>query len=402
MMSGGSVDYNNHPAVINLKNYLKIKCVHPDIKYGKCVEFLVGMAAEIGLAAETHTLPGDLPLLVMTWEGLKPELPTILLNSHMDVVPAEGDWKHPPFGAEVEDGVIYGRGAQDMKGTSIQYLEAVRKLKSQGTRLNRTVHLTFVPEEEKGGRAGMGEFVKTEAYRRLNVGFALDEGLSNPGEEFLVFNKEKSMWHVNIICTGKSGHGSMLLPENCGEKVRYVINKFMDLREFYRQKLVDDSNLTIGEVTTINLTKLQGGVQTNIVPEQFTATFDIRLATNMNHEMFEELINRWCREAGNGVRCEFDHKDPYVKPTVMDHTNHYWVAMKKAIEDMGITLIVGTMPATTDARFLRGGAHALNFAPARRAAPSPHQRDESLPLDVFVHGIDVYEKILLAVANLEE
>ncbi|KAI8421925.1 hypothetical protein MSG28_009845 [Choristoneura fumiferana] len=84
------------------------------------------MAAEIGLAAETHTLPGDLPLLVMTWEGLKPELPTILLNSHMDVVPAEGDWKHPPFGAEVEDGVIYGRGAQDMKGTSIQYLEAVK------------------------------------------------------------------------------------------------------------------------------------------------------------------------------------------------------------------------------------------------------------------------------------
>lgn len=49
-------------------------------------------------------------------------------------------------------------------------------------------------EEEKGGRAGMGEFVKTEAYRRLNVGFALDEGLSNRGEEFLVFNKEKSMW----------------------------------------------------------------------------------------------------------------------------------------------------------------------------------------------------------------
>lgn len=93
--------------------------------------------------------PADLlkPVCVITWRGSEPDLPTILLNSHMDVVPAyDEQWSHPPFAAEIDaDGNIFGRGSQDMKCIGMQYLGAIRHLKRNGISLRRTVHVVFVP-----------------------------------------------------------------------------------------------------------------------------------------------------------------------------------------------------------------------------------------------------------------
>ena len=87
------------------------------------------------------------PIAVMTLRGLQPELPAILLNSHMDVVPVfEENWTHPPFGAEMDDeGKIFARGTQDMKCVGMQYLGALRHLKKKGKTFKRTIHLSFVP-----------------------------------------------------------------------------------------------------------------------------------------------------------------------------------------------------------------------------------------------------------------
>ena len=80
-----------------------------------------------------------------------------------------------------------------MKCVGIQHLEAVARLKSQGKRLKRTVHITFVPDEEIGGVTGMKLFVKTEAFQKLNVGFALDEGLaSGDTEEIPLYYGERN------------------------------------------------------------------------------------------------------------------------------------------------------------------------------------------------------------------
>ena len=79
----------------------------------------------------------------MTWEGEDPSLPSLLLNSHTDVVPVFPEsWKYDPFEAvKEENGDIYARGTQDMKCVTIQHLEAIRRLKDAGKRLKRTVHL---------------------------------------------------------------------------------------------------------------------------------------------------------------------------------------------------------------------------------------------------------------------
>lgn len=115
----------------------------------------------------------------MTWVGTEPELKSIILNSHMDVVPVyEEFWTHNPFDAVLdEQGRIFGRGAQDMKCVGMQYLGAIRHFKRKQMTFRRTIHVMFVPEEELGGDGGMADFVHTEAFRGLNAAFSLDEGM---------------------------------------------------------------------------------------------------------------------------------------------------------------------------------------------------------------------------------
>ena len=89
------------------------------------------------------------PIVVMTWTGTEPSLPSIVLNSHTDVVPVFPEkWTHPPFAAEMDaEGKIFARGSQDMKCVGMQYLAAIRALKNQGIALKRTIHVVFVPGE---------------------------------------------------------------------------------------------------------------------------------------------------------------------------------------------------------------------------------------------------------------
>ncbi len=95
-------------------------------------------------------------------------------------------WKYEPFAAHKdEQGNIYARGAQDMKCVGAQYLCAIARLKRAGHRFARTIHLAVMPDEEVGGQHGMKKFVQNGDVDRLNVGFALDEGLASPDSSFV-------------------------------------------------------------------------------------------------------------------------------------------------------------------------------------------------------------------------
>lgn len=119
-----------------------------------------------------------------------------MLNSHMDVVPVfEEFWTHKPFAADIdEDGKIFARGAQDMKCVAMQYVGAIRMLKNSNVTLKRSIHVVFVPDEENFGPDGMKAFASSEAFRNLNVGFLLDEGIASPSEVFSAFYGERTCW----------------------------------------------------------------------------------------------------------------------------------------------------------------------------------------------------------------
>lgn len=118
------------------------------------------------------------PVVVLSLFGTCPELKSIILNSHMDVVPVfEEYWTHKPFEADMdEEGRIFARGSQDMKCVGMQYLGAIKDLKRKQTTFKRNIHIVFVPNEEMGGNGGMADFVHTPEFRNLNPGFSLDEG----------------------------------------------------------------------------------------------------------------------------------------------------------------------------------------------------------------------------------
>lgn len=161
-----------------------------------CVEFLRKQAQSLDLPIEVcYPANKKCPVVVITWKGLQPNLPSILLNSHMDVVPVDSSrWTHPPFAAEIDaDGKIFARGAQDMKCCGTQYLGAIRAMKRESIRLQRTIHVSFVPDEEIGGEFGMKAFVQSDTFKKLNVGFEMDESAAfRFGNSMFVFHAERT------------------------------------------------------------------------------------------------------------------------------------------------------------------------------------------------------------------
>lgn len=157
----------------------------------------------------------------MTWQGSDASAKSILLNSHTDVVPVVAEkWSCDPFEAVVDDqNRIRARGAQDMKCVGIGYLEGIRRLKQNGFIPTRTIHLTFVPDEEIDGADGMRLFVHTDRFKAMNAGVALDEGVPSPFKHMFIFNEERAPWWIKIVAHGVAGHGSTLPQGSATEKL---------------------------------------------------------------------------------------------------------------------------------------------------------------------------------------
>ncbi|XP_026470150.1 aminoacylase-1-like isoform X1 [Ctenocephalides felis] len=391
-------------AVANFREYLQIPSVQPNIDYEPCVKFLQKQAASLNLPIQVHYCVPKKPIVIITWPGQDPTLPSVMLNSHMDVVPVFEDfWTYPPFSAHVdESGKIYARGSQDMKCVGIQFIEAVRRLKNEGVTLKRTIHISFVPDEEIGGHEGMGLFVKTREFQNLNVGVSLDEGMASANEIYPLFYGERSLWHVHIHCHGDPGHGSLILENTAGEKMRYIMDKFFDMRKEQEDILKQNPSYKLGDVTTINLTILKGGVQSNVIPEVLTAVFDIRITPSLDHKELEEKIRKWCKEAGKDVEIEFEQKEPLIANTELNESNKFWTAFKRATDEMGLVLEPQVFPAATDSRYIREiGLPAFGFSPMNNTPVLLHDHDEYLDTETFLRGITIFKKIIQNVSNAE-
>ncbi|KAK5638397.1 hypothetical protein RI129_012692 [Pyrocoelia pectoralis] len=388
-------------AVDKFREYLRIPTVHPDIDYEPCIKFLEQYARDLGIPVKVYRNIPTKPVAVFKWEGKESGLSTIMLNGHMDVVPVYRDkWTYEPFGAEIDDkGYIYGRGAQDMKWISILYLEAIRRLKLDGVVPKRTVYVFFVPDEEYG-ELGLREFVKTKEFRNLNIGFGLDEGDSSPNDSYIAYYGEKSCWQFTIHCPGQTGHASLILKNTAGEKVRYLVDKFSDFRRTEEKKLEDDSSLKLWDVTSVNLTQLGGGVQPNVVPEELTLTYDVRISPGTNVKDLERKINRWCKEAGDGIWLEYYEKEAQRPITVLENSP-YWSALAKVAEKRKINLEKKVCLGATDVRFLREmHIPAIGISPMRFTKPLAHDHDECVNVRAFLEGLQFYYDLLPELANV--
>uniref|UniRef100_A0A673ZGA7 Aminoacylase 1 n=1 Tax=Salmo trutta TaxID=8032 RepID=A0A673ZGA7_SALTR len=155
-----------------------------------------GIAEELGLPInKIEVCPGRV-VSIMTWEGTNPALKTILLNSHTDCVPVYHvkTWSTFKSFTSPSSCIPHNQKGSCSMSPIGTYIQAIRRLKADGRKFTRTIHLMFVTDEEVGGLKGMETFVKLPEFQKLNISFALDEGLANPGEAFTVFYGERNPW----------------------------------------------------------------------------------------------------------------------------------------------------------------------------------------------------------------
>ena len=158
--------------------------------------------------------------LTALWEGTDRTRPPLVVHGHLDVVPAFAeDWSVDPFAAEIKDGMIWGRGAVDMKGVDAIYLEATRRLIASGRKPARDIVLAFFADEEHGGARGAKWMVNehpedfrgaTEAVSEVG-GFSIQIG---DKRTYLIQTAEKGIQWLKLISNGVQGHGSLVHRDN--------------------------------------------------------------------------------------------------------------------------------------------------------------------------------------------
>ena len=152
--------------------------------------------------------------LVLRMDGTDPDAPSLCLIGHTDVVPVTPDtWSRDPFGGEVVDGELWGRGAVDMLNLTASMAVAVRHLFSEGFRPRGTLVYVAVADEEAGGRYG-AEWLVDHHYDLVGANYVVTEsgGLSRPGPDgpkLLISTGEKGLSWGKLRVKGTPGHGSM-------------------------------------------------------------------------------------------------------------------------------------------------------------------------------------------------
>lgn len=303
-----------------------------------------------------------------------------------------------------------------MKCVGLQYLEAIRKLKSSGFEPTRTVYLSFVPDEEIGGHDGAEKLAESEIFNEeMNVGIVLDEGLASPKENYRVFYGERCPWWLVIKASGAPGHGSKLYDNAALENLL----KSIEIVRRFRASQFDMVKAGLkpeGEVVSVNMVFLKAGTPSptgfvmNLQPSEAEAGFDIRVPPTADPASLERRIAEEWAPVSRNMTFEFRQKasvhDKFGKPilTATDSSNP-WLALlegaiKKANGKLGKPEI---FPAATDARYFRErGLPAIGFSPMANTPILLHDHNEYLSKDEYLKGIDMYESIISAYASYVE
>ena len=212
-------------ALKTLQSYIRINTSVPPGDVTKAADLLAGILEREGIPVKRFESGPGRSIIMARLKGSGPAKPLMLLH-HMDVVPADAArWSRDPFGGEIADGKIWGRGALDMKGPGVAQLYAFIMLKRQNVTLDRDIILMAVPDEEVGGGLG-ATWMRNNHYDEFEPEYILDEGgfgsrdLFSPGK--LVFGisvAEKKLLWLKLTAEGVAGHGSQPHDKNPNDRL---------------------------------------------------------------------------------------------------------------------------------------------------------------------------------------
>ena len=396
-------------------------------------EYVESSLREAGLEVERFsTTSSRRQGVVARLPGSDPTKPRLLLHGHLDVVPARAaDWSVPPFAAEVHDGMVWGRGAVDMKDMDAMLIALARSWSRSGMRAARDLVFLFIPDEEAGGQHGSHWIVD----HRPDLLDGVSEGVSEVGgfsltlpddrRLYLIQTAEKGIAWMRLVAEGRAGHGSALTDDNAVTEVAAAIARVGQHRwpvhlsptarhmvaaisEAYGLELNLEDPVELarqlgpvarfigaGTRNTTNPTMLEAGYKANVIPGEASAVVDGRYVPGDEEYFFAEVD----RLLGPTVRREFINHDvaleaSYDVPLVE--------AMRAAIdaEDPGAAVAPYLLSAGTDAKaFSRLGVEGYGFSPLQLPPDLDftalfHGVDERVPIDAVNFGVRTLDRFL--------
>lgn len=399
-----------------LQDYIRLQTVNPPAHTRAAAEFLQKILAREGIEARLfESGPGQVNLLARL-PG-KSRQGSLMLLHHMDVVPADASrWPVDPFAAVIQDGMLYGRGAVDMKSIGIMQLLTFIALKREKAPLEHDLLLLATADEESGGQAGALWMIEHH-WPELAPAYILDEGGFGTRDLFSAEDRlafgiavgEKQILWARLVATGTSGHGSQPVPDNANDRLLAAladIRALMDepaaedpvVAEFRRRvgQLADNKFTRAIGANTMSLTSLRSGVgdppKVNVIPSRAEATIDFRLLPRTDLARLREAIA--AAAAARGVELEVIHSTS--ENPVSRHDTPLFRSLEKALRAEYPEAVVTPylVPFGTDSNsFRKQGSQAYGFGPAvvsGSIVASMHSDAERLPVSQIAPSLRIY------------
>jgi len=311
--------------------------------------------------------------------------PVIALNAHGDVVPPGAGWTHDPYGAEiVDDGngkAMFGRGVAVSKSDFATYafaLLALRALAASGVKLNGGIELQLTYDEEAGGEIGP-KWLLDQGLSKAT--FALSAGFS-----YAVVTAHNGCLHLEVIVHGKQGHAAM--PER-GVDAIAAATQILTAIYASRDALKSRKSKTAGiEHPTINVGLIEGGINTNVVPDRVSFRIDRRIIPEESPAEAEAELRALIQAAADripGVHIEIKRillSLPLVKLPGAEKLTEALQARGR--EFFGVDIAEHGVPIYTDARhYTAAGIPAVLYGagPRTLAEANGHSADENVRVE---------------------
>jgi acetylornithine deacetylase/succinyl-diaminopimelate desuccinylase-like protein len=363
----------------------------------------------------------------------------LLMMSHIDVVPVEdvSQWTHDPFGGEIDEGRLYGRGSSDMKSTVAAETMAMIILKRAGVKLKGDLKLAVCADEESGGAYGFG-WMAQHYPETLEAEFAVNEGGGSPIKEgdrliYPINTGEKGRLEVRIHITGRGFHASQpWRADNAIYKAEEVIrrirtyqpevsvdhdlfnhlDKLAGIKDKPTAQNIDEiieqltptkenlaSYLKACSRMTFVASMIQAGVKSNSVAESCVITCDVRSLPHQTTDYVQKEVEK-LMEGLAGVRVETIETSPPSASTFdSELVDHVAKATNIAVGRDDVEYVPGLTVGFTDSSFVRPlGNVAYGFMPAHPEADTSKNGAHNINESMDVQSINTFTRYLVALA----
>ena len=368
-----------------LQAMVRAESVNPPADTRACAGLLLDLCEREGIEAEpVEGMPG-LVNVVAELKGSRPGK-KLILNGHIDTVPAGEDWTIDPFGGELIDGYIWGRGTCDMKSGVAAMLMAMVDLKRSGADFSGEIQFQAVADEETGSEWGTLHLIE-QGYSE-GADFAI---CTEPTNLTVELGNRGLRW-IDVSVEGVASHaGRPNLGANAVAAAAEIIGR-IDQIEF---GLRDDCFEI--PAPSISATTIEGGHTVNVIPDRCSFAVDRRMLPGETEEQvlaeLEAAIGP-VRERREGITVDVSLRPGAWNPYTISLDEPVAVAAVQAARKvLGCEPVVGYKAACTDASHLvtRAGIPTVLFGPGNQQLS--HKPDERVAVDALVTGVEVYRRM---------